>query len=180
MSAEFLDRLRAFVRRRVRSAHDADDIVQDVLTKFLQHDQSINSNSVHAWMFAVARRAIIDRSRANSRQSRSEPGDDLPLESPDGPSASAELARCMEPMLEALASDDRSLLKRIDIEGGSQADLARELGLSLSGLKSRVQRARRRLMGLLEDCCAVERDRAGQPADYKRRPDRPCPCDECE
>jgi RNA polymerase sigma-70 factor (ECF subfamily) len=85
----------------------------------------------------------------------------------------------MEPMLMLLSSDDRMILQRIDMLGESQAEVARELGMSISGLKSRVQRARQRLRAQLEGCCAVERDRTGQPTDYQRRPDRPCPCDGC-
>jgi DNA-directed RNA polymerase specialized sigma24 family protein len=63
LSAEFLTRLRAFVRSRVRSAHDAEDIVQDVLTKFIQHDDSIDSRSIYAWLFTVERRNGLDHNR---------------------------------------------------------------------------------------------------------------------
>lgn len=182
LNNEFLTRLRAFVRGRVRSEHDAEDIVQDVLTKLVQHDDSIDSQergSVYAWMFTVARRAIIDRSGAPANRPYADVTYASVIEPASDPSASVELARCMEPMLMMLDADDRALLQRIDMVGESQADVARELGMSMSGLKSRVQRARQRLRAQLEDCCAIERDRIGQPADYERRPDRPCPCDEC-
>lgn len=179
LSAEFLTRLRSFVRSRVRSAHDAEDIVQDVLMKFLQHDDSIDSQSVNAWLFTVARRTIIDRARATKPATTGEATDSAAIEIADDPSVTSELARCMEPMLKMLSRDDRIILQRIDMLGESQADVARELGMSMSGLKSRVQRARQRLRAHLEDCCAVERDATGKPADYQRRPDRPCPCDGC-
>jgi RNA polymerase sigma-70 factor, ECF subfamily len=179
LTAEFLTRLRTFVRGRVRSEHDADDIVQDVLTKFVQHDDTINSQSLYAWLFTVARRTIIDRARTARPVAASDATDSIAIDLADDPAVSTELARCMEPMLESLSGDDRILLQRIDMLGESQADVARELGMSMSGLKSRVQRARQRLRAQLEDCCAIERDRIGQPADYQRRPDRPCPCDGC-
>ena len=179
LNNEFLTRLRAFVRGRVRSEHDAEDIVQDVLTRLVQHDDSVNSQSVYAWMFTVARRAIIDRSRAPANRAHADVTNASVVEPANDQSASAELAKCMEPMLAMLDAGDRALLQRIDMVGESQADVARELGMSMSGLKSRVQRARQRLRAQLEDCCAIERDRIGQPADYERRPDRPCPCDGC-
>jgi RNA polymerase sigma-70 factor (ECF subfamily) len=179
LTAEFLTRLRTFVRGRVRSEHEAEDIVQDVLTKFVQHDESIKSQSVYAWLFTVARRAIIDRSRAASSSDRANVDDATAVDLADDPSVSSELARCMEPMLESLDHKDRVLLRRVDMLGESQADVARELGMSMSGLKSRVQRARQRLRARLEDCCSIERDPVGQPADYRRRPDRPCPCHGC-
>lgn len=180
LTAEFLTRLRAFVRRRVRSAHDAEDIVQDVLTKFVQHDDAISAGSVYAWLFTVARRTIIDRARtAGPVPAGGDAIDSIPIiDLADDPSASSELARCMEPMLESLGRDDRRLLQRIDMLGESQADVARELGLSMSGLKSRVQRARRRLRARLEACCTVDRDGTGRPINSRRRrPDGPCPCE---
>jgi len=180
LTTEFLARLRAFVRRRVRSDHDADDIVQDVLTKFVQHDEAIDSQSVHAWLFTVARRAIIDRARSFRPVVAGNEAEAIAIEPADDPSVSSELARCMEPMLELLSAEDRIMLQRIDMLGESQADVARELGMSMSGLKSRVQRARGRLRAQLEQCCVIERDRVGQPADSTRRRDRPCPCDGCD
>lgn len=179
LTAEFLTRLRAFVRGRVRSEHDAEDIVQDVLTKFVQHDDSINAQSVYAWLFTVARRAIIDRSRAAGGRNHAGLDNASAIDLADDASVSSELSRCMEPMLESLDREERILLQRVDMLGESQADVARELGMSMSGLKSRVQRARQRLRARLEDCCTIERDPTGQPADYQRKSDRPCPCDGC-
>jgi RNA polymerase sigma factor (sigma-70 family) len=62
LAAEFLARLRAFVRRRVRSDADADDVVQDVTYKLVR--QGDGKGSVHSWLFTVARHAIIDRHRS--------------------------------------------------------------------------------------------------------------------
>jgi RNA polymerase sigma-70 factor, ECF subfamily len=176
-SAEFIARLRAFARGRVRTDQDAEDIVQDVLAKLVQREGSVNARSAQAWLFTVTRRAIIDRARAR-------PGDGpLPEELPPAPdiaqepSAVADLARCLEPMLAELDAEDRALLLRVDMMGESQADVAREIGLSASGLKSRVQRARRRLRQVVDECCAVEYDRRGMPIDFARRRGGPCACD---
>ena len=46
----------------------------------------------------------------------------------------------------------------------------RDLGISVSGMKSRVQRARRELKDLLEHCCVVELDTQGAIADYHPTP----------
>jgi RNA polymerase sigma-70 factor (ECF subfamily) len=56
---------------------------------------------------------------------------------------------------------------RVDVDGQTQLNAARDLGLSLSGMKSRVQRARRDLKDLLERCCAVDVDRRGGVSDYQ-------------
>ena len=54
----------------------------------------------------------------------------------------------------------------IDLEGMPQANAARREGVSVSGMKSRVQRGRRRLAQLLDACCALTLDARGLPMDY--------------
>jgi RNA polymerase sigma-70 factor (ECF subfamily) len=56
----------------------------------------------------------------------------------------------------------------IDLEGLPQASAAQIEGVSLSGMKSRVQRGRRRLAELLEQCCTLTLDARGVPMDYAR------------
>lgn len=176
-SEEFITRLRAFARRRARTEHDAEDIVQDVLTKLVQREGSVSARSAEAWLFTVTRRAIIDQAR------RRTPGEALPGDGSFAsdiatePSAVADLARCLEPMLLELGAEDRALLRRVDMLGESQADIARELKLSASGLKSRVQRARHRLRVVVDRCCAIEYDRRGLPIDFARRRPGSCACD---
>lgn len=56
-----------------------------------------------------------------------------------------------------------------DLEGLSQRDAAAMLGLSLSGMKSRVHRARRQLRAALESCCRIALDGHGQVIGYEPR-----------
>jgi RNA polymerase sigma-70 factor (ECF subfamily) len=65
----------------------------------------------------------------------------------------------------------------VDLEGRAQPDVARELGLSESGARSRVQRARARLRERLEACCRFAFDARGNLTDATRRPGRICGCD---
>src|SRR5215213_7771865 len=95
LTAEFRTRLRAFVRRRVRSDADADDLVQDVLTKLVGKGEGVPSGSIHAWLFTVARRAIIDRFRTT--RELAEFSDDLVPDraAGDDGAVASELARCL-------------------------------------------------------------------------------------
>ena len=59
----------------------------------------------------------------------------------------------------------------------TQPDAAARANLSLSGMKSRVQRARSQLRDALLQCCAIELDQRKQPIDMTcRRPDH---CRDC-
>lgn len=159
---EFLARLRAFVRRRVPSAADADDVLQTIHLRLLESRDRPAPESTHAWLLATARRAIADLHRARARShARTEPAIDVAEQ--DGDDAS-DVTRCLAPLLARLAADDAELLTRVDVVGESQTAIARERSLSVSGLKSRVQRARERLRDAVLAHCAVERDATGFPA----------------
>ena len=79
-----------------------------------------------------------------------------------------DLSDCLEPMLRMLSDADAALLRRIDLHGEAQTDLATSLGVPLSTLKSRVQRARTKLRGAFDDCCSIELARNGAPIGFER------------
>ena len=82
-------------------------------------------------------------------------------------SALQELAACLKPLMGTLSSSDQEALRLIEFEGITQVEAARQFGLSLSGMKSRVQRARSRLRSALDDCCRIALDRHGGVLGYE-------------
>ena len=90
-----------------------------------------------------------------------------PLPRDDDPAGAVqELAKCLRPLLGGLPPDQRRAVELIDLDGWPQSRAARSEGVSLSGMKSRVQRGRRRLASLLGECCALTLDARGVPMDY--------------
>ena len=183
--------LRTFIGRRVQNDADADDLVQRVLLQIVNNIASLrDSERLHAWVYRMARNAIVDHYRSSSGRREITSGDALDLAStelvanappPDDERAALrELAACMTPMLAKLPDAYRDALTLTDLEGFNQADAARRVGVSVSGMKSRVQRGRRQLRTVLEACCRVELDHRGAIVDYaSRRPDG-CGCNECK
>src|SRR5450755_4926357 len=98
---------------------------------------------------------------------------DLPEELPDDDMVS-ELLPCVRAMVLALPDQDRQALVLTEYQGLTQKELGERLGLSFSGAKSRVQRAREKLKQELLSCCHFELDRRGHILDYQPR------CDCCE
>ncbi len=87
----------------------------------------------------------------------------------------SELAACIRPLVDALPADYRRALELTDFEGHSQGDAARIEGISLSGMKSRVQRGRRHFATLVKQCCDVTTDSRGELVDFHLRADG-CGC----
>jgi len=181
---EMHDSLHGFVRRRVREPADADDVVQRI---FLQVHRALptlrDPSRLQAWLFQTARRAIADhyRTPAYRRElpvgttAEDLPDDARPVESDaDEASALQELAGCLRPLLARLGTRDRDALRLIDVEGLTQVEAARRLGVSVSGMKSRVQRARGRFRTVIEACCRVELDRRGGVLSYEPRAAAAC------
>jgi RNA polymerase sigma-70 factor (ECF subfamily) len=73
-----------------------------------------------------------------------------------------ELKAALRQMIHSLAEPYRETLVFTEFEGLTQKELAQRLGMSLSGAKSRVQRAREQLRQVLLDCCHFEFDRRGK------------------
>lgn len=172
---EFSDRLRAFIARRVDSAADADDILQEVFLRVHQHADGVHrSDRLTSWLFQVTRNAIIDYYRSPARRERPEsvigteirewadtatPEAEIDLVEPP---AHEELARCLRPMMEQLPLHYREALELVDLVGLTQTEAAARRGLSVSGMKSRVQRGRQALKDVLVDCCPVQLDTGGR------------------
>jgi RNA polymerase sigma-70 factor (ECF subfamily) len=158
---EFAVRLRTYVRKRVPSSSDADDVVQTVLLRLLESDRKRTLSSPKAWLLAAARTAIADHYRVRAKSA--ELLSDAAVITNSQLDDASDITKCLAPLLSGLPEEDQALLRRVDLEGQSQADLARQMGLSVSGLKSRVQRARARLRQAVLDRCQFERDSSGMP-----------------
>lgn len=173
----FSRRLRAYIARRVPQESDLDDILQDVFARIHAGLGGVKDDAkLEAWLFQVARRAMVDhvRRRSGKRKTAGLPAEVAgPREAED---VTAEVASWLEPMMTLLPEEDREALRLADLRGVTQKALAERLGLSLTGAKSRVQRARRRLKEALLECCHIEMDRRGNAIDYARRTG---PCGDC-
>ena len=162
--------VKGFVRRRISDPHQADDVVAEVMLRIHQKLATLDGRErVTAWVFRITRNAITDYYRRTARRrevlgAEIEPGADSGADDwlDDRQAALSELAACVRPLVGALPSDYRRALELTDIEGFTQAEAARIEGISLSGMKSRVQRGRARLRQLLAACCHLEQDVRGR------------------
>jgi RNA polymerase sigma-70 factor (ECF subfamily) len=62
----------------------------------------------------------------------------------------------------------------------SQKDAAEMLGISVSGMKSRVQRGRQQIREMLLACCEIALDPRGHVVSYGRRADGKAPDNCCD
>lgn len=158
-----------FVRRKVEDEASAEDILQDVFLKAHIHIDTLSDTSkLQGWLFQLARNAVIDY----YRQTRItvDISDELPaLSEEEENDAATRLSPAVKAMIAALPDMYREALLLTEYEGMTQKELAEKVGISLSGAKSRVQRARQMLRHMLHDCCHFELDRRNAIISYKPR-----------
>ena len=168
--------LQQFIRRRVSDEATAEDVLQDVFLKIHLHGEGLKDvKKLESWIYQITRNAIIDSYRGSRPTTTLEAAEvlDLPEELPDDDIVS-ELLPCVRAMVRSLPELDRQALVLTEYQGLTQKELSERLGLSFSGAKSRVQRAREKLKQQLLECCHFELDRRGHIIDYQPR------CHSCE
>jgi len=149
-------RLRNFIRRRVRDEGDAEDILQDVFSEFVEAYRLMKPiEQAGAWLFRVAWNRIIDRFRRKRPEVRASDlqavneNEPLMLEellpSPDGgPDAAyarALLIEEIESALDELPEEQLEVFLAHELEGRSFKELAAETGVSVNTLLSRKRYA---------------------------------------
>lgn len=185
---EFSDHVRAFIRSKVSSDEVAEDIVQDIFMRIHQGLDGLNNEDrLQSWVFGIARRALADYYRQKNRNweepegsvpdiAESEEDEDVPtlVDYEGSHSVHEEVLSWLIPMIDELPEKYRIPLKMADVEGKTQQEVADELGLSLSGAKSRVQRGREKLGEVLAACCEVEFGTEGRAVTYRKRDEEKC------
>lgn len=156
----FRDRLLNFIKSRVRNVEDSEDILQEVFIKIHQKSKQLeNELKLTSWIFQITRNTIIDFYRKKripiSESVLFEPQEDLEEE------LNPQLLSCLMPFIDKLLPKDKDALMKTVYGNLSQKEYAKELNLSYSATKSRVQRAKLKLKDLFSECCNIKTDKYG-------------------
>ncbi len=144
-----LPAMRAFALSLTRNPASADDLVQDTIVKAWRHFGSFQPGSnLKSWLLAILRNTFISDLRKTRHEVRAE--DVLPaaysLPTHDGPLAMRDFLRAFH----SLSHEHREVLSLVFVLGLSYGEAAEALGVLPGTVKSRVSRARHRLMSILD------------------------------
>ena len=163
---EFNTGLKHFILKRVPDEPSAEDILQDVFLKIHTHIGSLReSEKLQGWIYQIARNAITDYYRMHK----------FTLDLPEVPyvpedpfdDVVSDLLPYVKELVDSLPPEYREALILTEYEGLTQRELAEKLGISVSGAKSRVQRAREKVRLMLLNCCHFQFDQLGRIIDYE-------------
>jgi RNA polymerase sigma-70 factor (ECF subfamily) len=163
--------IRPFVERRVAPA-DVDDVMQEILQRVHSSADTLDDETrFAAWLHRVARNAIADHHRRAGRRDAKHAAfaTEWRDEADEQQDAVASLSVFVRAFVEMLPSPYREALQLTEIDGLTMRDAAEREGVSISGMKSRVQRGRRLLRELFEACCEIALDARGRVVEYTPR-----------
>lgn len=167
----FNNKLRGFIYKRVKDKQLTDDIVQDVFLKVQDKiGQLQNDEKITGWIYQIARNTIVDYYRSKSKSIQVE---ELDFES-DHNQLNDCVHYCLQEMLLTLPDKYREAIELTEIRNLSQIELANMLGISYTGAKSRVQRARQMLKERMEEHYKIKMDSYGNVIVCENR--LPCNC----
>lgn len=164
---EFSTQLKHFILSRVSNESVVDDILQEVFMKIHSHIGTLKDDTkVESWIYQITRNSIIDHYRTQKIEA------DIPEDIPVSDKMPEKIDTktgfsSIKTMIKTLPQLYAQALLLTEFEGLTQKELAQKLGISISGAKSRVQRARKLLKNKLNECCRIEFDRHGTIVDYQ-------------
>jgi RNA polymerase sigma-70 factor (ECF subfamily) len=150
--------LRGFILKRVKDKAIADDLVQDVFLKVHGSiDKLKNTEKLTAWIYQITRNTVNDHFRKKSKH--------IVVDEIDWKSDSNDLnecvASCLRDLVHTLPEKYKEAFQLAELEDLSQLELSQRLGISYSGAKSRVQRARTMLKQKMDELLVVKTDSYG-------------------
>ena len=165
---QFGDDLRAFIRRRVSDENVADDLLQEVFVRVHSKLDSVSDDErLAAWLYRIARNVITDHYRRANVVMRAI-DEVVRADTPDDGNLNELVVEWVKNRIAQLPDTYREAVSLSELQDVPQTEIAKRIGLSESGTKSRVQRGRRMLKEQLLRCCHFEFDRSGNVIDYER------------
>ncbi len=161
---EYYGPVKKFILTYVRDEWVADDLIQDTFLRVQKNLDSVKDpEKISSWIFRIAYNLCHDHFR---RAKRSTMNNRLILEEiPTFKDAMAQkqleqnqMGLCVQDKMDLLPKDYRTVLILSDIMAFSQKEIAEILSISISNVKVRVHRARKKMRAILEEHCSFGLD----------------------
>jgi RNA polymerase sigma factor (sigma-70 family) len=147
-----------YLRKRLNSPQDAEDVFQDFCVKVLRRYASIKSEErLDAWLGITLRHTLTDHYRRQATRNRGAEAyaNEVKLLEPETEDLDQSACRCVFAAIQKLDPGQAELLSRLDLQDEPRASIAADLGVSLNALGVRVHRSRAALKKRIAEICPV-------------------------
>lgn len=150
--------VRYFILSKVKDVSISDDLVQETFLKVHTKLKTLkDENKLKSWVFSIARNTVFDYFKSTNNIVELK---DLDFEAEDEVIEHTE-KDCLLSHIVNLDKKYRAPLFLADIKGVKQQDISKQLDISLPTVKSRIQRARKKVAEGYMDCCGYTRNEKG-------------------
>jgi len=152
-----------FLRRRLHSHDEAEEVLQRFILKALERSGDLRDvRTVRGWLGRVLATTVVDHQRAAATRRRREHGVDPvvlanmaeTLIEPDEEIDDA-VCQCLYKLLPTLKAEYAAVIWRVDLLGEPRDRVAVSLGITLNNVTVRLHRARQALKQRLEQMCHI-------------------------
>ncbi|MGB2692416.1 MAG: sigma-70 family RNA polymerase sigma factor [Thermodesulfobacteriota bacterium] len=161
---EFSGQIRGYLLKKVKVEDDADDLLQEIFIKIHSNlEQLEDEKKLAPWIYQIVRNSLTDyyrKKRLETSELDEENTASLEIETDDD-IYSACVSGCLKVFIDRLPEKYKEPLVLSDIKEIKQKDIAEQMELSYSGLKSRVQRGREMIKEMFLDCACISQDKHG-------------------
>lgn len=162
----YQQQLFSFIQSRVKDTTSAKDILQNVFTKIHEKLDAIKEEEkLQSWVYQIARNSIVDFYR--SQKNLSDLDESISIEMETKEEVTQGIAESIRFFIHQLDEPYRESLILAELEAIPQKNIAENLGIPYTTVKSRVQRGREQVKKMMLDCCLYEFDRRGNVIDYE-------------
>ncbi|MBX7205786.1 MAG: sigma-70 family RNA polymerase sigma factor [Bacteroidia bacterium] len=160
--------LRGYLVKKTNNSFAADDLLQEVFIRIHQKSATLHSSkNLRSWVYTIAHHVLMDYFRKNKTEGETSLPEDFEIA---GEETKADMRNCIHPFIERLPEPYRSTLRKTEFEGIKHQVIAAEEGVSLSAVKTRVQRGREMIRNMFVACCHFTIDKQGKLAGEHQDP----------
>ena len=160
-----------FLRKRLNSPQDAEDVFQDFCVKVLRNHASITSGErLDAWLGITLRHTLTDhyRRRATRNRGAEAYAIEANILEPEAGDVDVAACSCVSSAIQKIEPAQAELLQRLDLRDEPRDTVAADLGVSLNTLGVRVHRSRAALKQKIAEICPVCGDGKFMQCDCER------------
>ncbi len=161
---QYYDSVRKFILAYVKDEWVADDLIQETFIKVQKNLNTVKDPAkLSSWIFRVAYNLCHDHFRQSKRSSLNQRSFQQDIVTFKEAVVQKELEQqqmgeCVQDKMDLLPPDYRSVLILSDIMAFNHKEIAEILDISVSNVKVRVHRARKKFRAILEEHCSFEVD----------------------
>ena len=161
---QYYESVRKFILAYVKDEWVADDLIQETFIKVQKNLNSVKDPAkLSSWIFRIAYNLCHDHYRQSKRAALNQRTIQQEIVSFKEAIVQKQLEQqqmgeCVQDKMDLLPPDYRSVLILSDIMAFSRKEIAEIMEISVSNVKVRIHRARKKFRAILEDHCDFEVD----------------------